>query len=99
MRNLYINLPTVEAVQRFIEHISPLEGNIDLLSDGYIVDARSLMSVLSLKLSKPLLLSIENDTEEAMNAIRAYISEPQGIDDMPVNNMNEIKAARIEPRI
>ena len=86
MRSLYISLPTVEAVQRFIEHISPLEGNIDLLSDGYILDARSLMSILSLDLSKPHLLSIENDTEEAMRAIGAYIAKPSDVDDKPTTD-------------
>ena len=99
MRSLYISLPTVESVQRFIEHISPLKGNIDLLSGGYILDARSLMSILSLDLSKPLLLSIENDTEEAMNAIRDYIVETYDVDDMTINNMNKNKAAMCGPFI
>ena len=78
MRSVYVYLPTVEIVQRFIEQISPLEGYFDLLSGGYILDAKSLMGVLSLDLKKPLKLVIEKDTEEAMLAIAPFLEDSNG---------------------
>ena len=75
MRTVYISLPTVESVQSFVGKISGLEGNFDLLSGDYIVDARSLMGIFSLDLSKPLELVVENDTAEAMRAIARFITD------------------------
>ena len=75
MQSVYVSLPTVGAVQKFVERISPLKGNFDLLSGGYVLDAKSLMGILSLDLTKPLKLSVEKDTAEAMRAIESFIIE------------------------
>jgi len=83
MRTVYISLPTVEAVQRFVEIISPLPGQFDLLSDEYVLDAKSLMGIFKLDLIQPIKLRIEKDSEETMNAIDNYIVEnPPGMPDM-----------------
>ena len=74
MRSVFIDLPTVEAVQEFVHRISPLEGNFDLISGGYVLDAKSLMGVLSLDLSNPINLKIEIDTPETMHAIERFLS-------------------------
>ena len=73
MRVVYISLPTVQAVQKFVEQISPMEGDMDLLSGGYVLDARSLMGILSLDLSKPLKLAVHKETAETMKAIEPFI--------------------------
>jgi len=88
MHSVYISLPTVESVQKFVEQISPLEGNIDLLSGDYVLDAKSLMGIFSLDLTKPIELIVEKDTEEAMRAIGQFIAKT------PVHNNNsgELKA-------
>ena len=75
MRTVYVCLPTVEAVQDFVVKISPLEGNFDLLTNSYILDAKSLMGILSLDLSKPLKLAVEKDTEETMRTIGRFVAE------------------------
>ena len=75
IKSVYISLPTVEAVQRFVERISPLEGNIDILSDGYVLDAKSLMGIFGLDLSQPIMLTVEKDTEEAMHSINPFIAK------------------------
>jgi len=75
MRTVYISLPTVEAVQRFVEIISPLPGQFDLLSDEYILDAKSLMGIFKLDLTEPIKLRIEHDTNETIQAINNYIVE------------------------
>ena len=73
MRTVYISLPTVGTVQKFVERISPLEGQFDLLSDEYILDAKSLMGIFRLDLTMPIKLSIEKDTKETLQAIRQFI--------------------------
>ena len=78
MRSVYVSLPTVAAVQEFVEQISPLEGNFDLLSGQYVLDAKSLMGILSLDLTAPLKLVIEKDTPEAMRAVGRFIAKKPG---------------------
>ena len=73
MRTVYISLPTAESVQKFVERISPLHGQFDLLSHEYVLDAKSLMGIFKLDLTKPMKLCIEIDTEETMRAIRHFI--------------------------
>ena len=80
MQEIHISLPTAERVQSFVEAITPLEGNFDLISGKYVLDARSLMGIFSLDLSQPILLKIYNDTKENMAALRPFAAnqkEPQ----------------------
>jgi len=60
-------------VKRFVESISSLEGNFDLIDGMYIVDAKSLMGICAMDLSKPILLRIQKDTKKAMQAIEKFI--------------------------
>ena len=69
-----ISLPTVEAVQDFVTRISVLDGQFDLVSGKYILDAKSLMGIFSLDLTKPLTLRIQNDTEETMRVIERFLA-------------------------
>jgi phosphotransferase system HPr-like phosphotransfer protein len=73
MQTVYISLPTVVAVKKFVELISQLEGQFDLLSDEYILDAKSLMGICQLDLKKPLKLRVEVNTKENMQAIDQFI--------------------------
>jgi len=69
-----ISLPTAEAVQDFVAQISQLGGQFDLLSGKYVLDAKSLMGIFSLDLTKPLTLRIEKDTAGTMQAIERFIA-------------------------
>ena len=79
MRTVYISLPTVGIVQKFVEQISPLEGQFDLLSADYILDAKSLMGIFRLDLTNPIRLCIEKDSKETMQAIKRFlVKNPSG---------------------
>ena len=75
MRSVYVSLPSVNSVQKFVATVSKLEGNFDFQSGNYILDARSLMGIFTLDLTKPLKLNIQNDTEETMHALRSFLEE------------------------
>jgi phosphotransferase system HPr-like phosphotransfer protein len=75
MQTVYISLPTVEAVQKFVALISPLPGQFDLFSEEHILDAKSLMGIFKLDLSKPIELRIEKDTEETMQVVRQFMED------------------------
>ena len=74
MRTVNINLRSPEAVQDFVAQISRLDGQFDLLSGKYVLDAKSLMGIFSLDLTKPLQLRVEQDTEKTMQAIARFIA-------------------------
>jgi len=76
MKTITICLNTVEKVKGFVNTISPLDGDFDLVSDRYVVDAKSIMGIFSLDLSKPLRLDIHNDAvaEKVLPLLQAYIA-------------------------
>ena len=78
MQSVYVSFSKVMDVKKFVENISPLEGQFDLIDGMYIVDAKSLMGILGMDLTKPIQLRIEKGIDEAMKAIGGFIvAEPQ----------------------
>jgi len=75
MKSVNICLNTVEKVKGFVNAISPLDGDFDLVSDRYVVDAKSIMGIFSLDLGKTLRLDIHCDAaaEKVMPLLEAYI--------------------------
>jgi len=66
---------SIDRVKAFVDIISNFDGEYDLASDRYLVDAKSIMGVFSLNTGKDLRLDIHNDDEaaEAKKALAAYI--------------------------
>ena len=60
MKSFEIILDTVEKVKEFSELINKFDGEFDLISDKYIIDAKSIMSIFSLDLSNPLILQVKD---------------------------------------
>lgn len=58
-----ITLDTLDKVKEFVGLVATFNGDLDIISDRYVVDAKSIMGILSLDLSKPLKLSIHNEEE------------------------------------
>ena len=75
MRTVYVSLPTVMDVKRFVENISSLKGDFDLIDGRYVVDARSLMGIFGMDLTKPMQLRIHNDSKKALQAIQSFVVE------------------------
>lgn len=74
MKTVLVSLPSVEKVKEFNTKIFPLEGDFDLGTGRYIVDARSIMGIFSLDLSKPLTLTINTeDVDGAIVALDEFI--------------------------
>ena len=60
MKCFNISLDTVEKVKEFSNLINKFDGEFDLISDNYIIDAKSIMGIFSLDLKKPLKLEVNN---------------------------------------
>jgi len=55
-----ISLNSIEKVKSFVNLISTYNGDFDLISGRYIIDAKSIMGIFSLDLSKPIRLDIHS---------------------------------------
>ena len=78
MTNLKLNLSTVEKVKNFVNVISKEEDDYDLCSDDkhFIVDAKSIMGIFSLNLSKPVTLtSAHADNNKARVTFKDFLAE------------------------
>lgn len=75
MTEYHISLPDVESVKCFVNAVTRFDCDIDIVSDRYVVDAKSIMGIFSLDLSRPLLLKINSSNTDDVEAIRDAISE------------------------
>lgn len=73
MTTTFIKLDSAQAVKEFVNIISKNECDFDLVSDKYIIDAKSLMGILSLDLSQKLQLNIHSDNQSILENIKPFI--------------------------
>ena len=66
MKVVNIRLSAIEEVRNFVNIVSRFDGEVDLKSGRYVVDAKSIMGIFSLDLSKPLELRIISDEENVI---------------------------------
>ena len=72
MKTFYINLSSLDKVKEFESNVSKLDGDFDLVSGKYIVDAKSMMGIFSLDLTKPVQLNIYNESDVNLAALNKY---------------------------
>ena len=60
-------LKDVENAKRFVAESEKFKGDIDLLSGRYIVNAKSILGVLSLVLTEEMTAQIHTDDPEEIN--------------------------------
>lgn len=78
MREVQISLRTIEEVKEFVQTITMFDGDFELISGEYIVDAKSILGLFSVDLSKPVTLRIDvNDSKmnEVLTVIEKYKAE------------------------
>lgn len=67
MKTVNINLNNVNKVKEFVNITSQFEGDVDLVSGRYVIDAKSIMGIFSLDLSKTIQLNINSDDNDAIS--------------------------------
>ena len=75
MTTVQISLNSIDKVKSFVNNISKFNSDFDLVSGRYVIDAKSIMGIFSLDLSKPITLSVHSDTEteEILEALKPYL--------------------------
>lgn len=56
-----IILSSIEAVKKFVTMTNSYDFPINLATDKYKIDAKSIMGIFSLDLSKPLKIEVDSD--------------------------------------
>lgn len=74
MYEMNISLRTVENVKRFVTKIAAFDEDFELISGRYVIDAKSLLGIFSIDLSKQVLLRI-NAEGEKLEQIKEAIRE------------------------
>ena len=70
MKTITISLNSIDKVKSFVNEITKFDNDFDLVSGRYVIDAKSIMGIFSLDLSKPIELNIHSD-DEAQDIIAA----------------------------
>ncbi len=65
MKSITITLNSVEKVKDFVNLINTFEGDFDLASERYVIDAKSIMGIFSLDISNALRLDIHDNVKDA----------------------------------
>ena len=76
MASVTIRLNSIGEVKEFNRIAATVPGDVDLHSGRYCVDAKSIMGIFSLDLSKPIDLCIhadESGIEEILNVLKPYL--------------------------
>lgn len=58
MKTVQISLNSIDKVKSFVNDITKFDYDFDLVSGRYVIDAKSIMGIFSLDLSKPIDLNI-----------------------------------------
>ena len=75
MKTVHISLTSIDKVKAFVNEITKFDNDFDLVSGRYVIDAKSIMGIFSLDLSKPIELNIhsESNVDEILEALTPYI--------------------------
>ena len=75
MKTVQISLNSIDKVKAFVNDITKFENDFDLVSGRYVIDAKSIMGIFSLDLSKPIDLSIhaEENQDEILEILKPYM--------------------------
>ncbi len=75
MKSVNLKLDSIDKVKKFVNVVSLFSGDFDLVSERYVVDAKSIMGIFSLDLSKTLRLDISDDSEydEVVSKLSEYV--------------------------
>ena len=77
MQTVYVSLNSIDKVKSFVNDISGFKNDFDLVAGRYTIDAKSIMGIFSLDISKPIDLNIyaEDNMDEILETLKPYLSE------------------------
>ena len=78
MKSVMIRLSLVENVNKFVNVVSRYPFEMDLRAGRHVVDAKSILGIFSLDLSRPITLDIySDDCGQLLEEIKPFVEEGQ----------------------
>ena len=73
MKSVQISLQMASQVKTFVSIVQKYAYEIDLRSDRYVVDAKSILGIFSLDLSKPISVEIHaTDCDDLLTELKQF---------------------------
>lgn len=72
MKEVMVNLNMIEKVKSFVNQTMKYDSNLvslDLISGRYVIDAKSILGIFSLDLTRDIILRINTEDEKLANSI------------------------------
>ncbi|MBO4396549.1 MAG: HPr family phosphocarrier protein [Eubacterium sp.] len=76
MKTVNVSLNSIDKVKDFVNEVAKYNAEFDLVSGRYVIDAKSIMGIFSLDLSKPIELNIhseEDNLDEILEHLNPFI--------------------------
>lgn len=74
MKTFNLLLSSINDVKDFVNIVSKYDFDVDLTSGRYVVDAKSIMGIFSLDLSKPIKVEVREDNcDDFMGEVAKFI--------------------------
>lgn len=77
MTTVKVSLNSIDKVKSFVNDISGFKADFDLVAGRYVIDAKSIMGIFSLDISKPIQLNIyaDKNVDQILESIKPYVVE------------------------
>lgn len=75
MKTLKVKFSTIDHIKKFVNAIQSVDVDIDLVHNRYVIDAKSIMGIFSMDLSRPLDLVIHSEDKELTDSLSEIFSE------------------------
>ena len=63
MQKYMTKLDTIDMVKNFVNTLAMFQEGVDLVSGRYTIDAKSIMGIFSIDLSKPIEMIVHGDND------------------------------------
>ena len=76
MKTVNVSLNSIDKVKDFVNEVAKYNAEFDLVSGRYVIDAKSIMGIFSLDLSKPIELNIhseEGNLDDNVESLKPFI--------------------------
>ena len=78
MKTFNLQLSSINDVKQFVNKACMMPFDIDIISGRYVIDAKSIMGIFSVDLSKPITVEVHGTEEDArtfFDSVKEYYIE------------------------
>ena len=74
MKSAVVSLKFAENVKEFVNTVNKFDYDVDLRSGRFVIDAKSILGIFSLDLSRPITMEIHSDNcADLLGALKNFI--------------------------